>query len=214
MRLLRTAWRILSLTGLGVEVAIDCLQSATAFSFKDIDLAMEMPLLQELGKLHPIRVFYPDHLQAMQRLEWAPGLTSIQQDPELLACVQKIIAYENERSFLLQRTDQRESPLSGSTILWSRACASYARVRRIGGFEATSPMGNSTFTSRHFFKSSQFSHKVANISARVFNQDARQYIISDLQHIFEDWTQVDAQQPKCNVSFDQSGLMCRFHIVG
>jgi hypothetical protein len=71
-----------TLTGrTGTESALSILRSAAVYSFEVLN-SENIALLTLLAKLSPTRVFYPDHVEAMQQIGWDEGLPALSQHPD------------------------------------------------------------------------------------------------------------------------------------
>ncbi|KAI0318912.1 hypothetical protein OF83DRAFT_1113237 [Amylostereum chailletii] len=80
------------LTGVtGTEEALHELQSASSFSFQDLDGAT-IVLLHEIGALTPRRVYYPEHKTVMQQVHWA-NLPFLAQHDDFHALAESVLAY-------------------------------------------------------------------------------------------------------------------------
>jgi hypothetical protein len=171
----------------GVETALQGLCSSAAFSFKDIDRAKELPLLQQLASLTPKRIFYPKHLTVMQAVEWRNDLTWWQQDPEFMVKVKNITSYEKERAFLLERELDTAFLETGSEPLRLRASHSYEKLGRLG-LKNPPPPKDCKYLSRHFLTSDCIrGASVLDVSRRSYNKDAKRHLEPDVLSMLDQW---------------------------
>ncbi|KAL2886155.1 hypothetical protein HOO65_070617 [Ceratocystis lukuohia] len=80
------------LTGLtGTEQALEILNSAAVQSITSISEAMS-EILAKISSLTPKRAFYPEHLKAMQTINWRTGLGFLAQHGYFHAAVSKLVS--------------------------------------------------------------------------------------------------------------------------
>ncbi|KAI5807814.1 hypothetical protein DFH27DRAFT_650380 [Peziza echinospora] len=96
------------LTGItGTQTSLENLQQASMSSFQKITMH-EVELLESIAKLTPIRVWYPDHLQVMQTVEWDGHLPATSQHAGFLKTALSILEHWEKISFFYPNESQIE----------------------------------------------------------------------------------------------------------
>ncbi|KAJ7497967.1 hypothetical protein B0H11DRAFT_1715437 [Mycena galericulata] len=105
----------------GMRQAQEMLDSAQAFAFMALD-DEQNGILQEILDLTPIRKYYPEHLKAMETIEWN-NFPSLSQCGRFVPLVESIVDYARNQALFYSREYRSiiTAKYKGETSLWERA---------------------------------------------------------------------------------------------
>lgn len=194
----------------GTEEALASLRSATTWSFQKLEKDNgEISFLTLLASLTPTRVYYPEHLKVMQRVEWN-CLSPIAQHDEFHTIVTDIFSYASR--FHLFREDGEDTlyyESESSKFLLERAAIRNAAFRRheFGGSLLTS-IKDKPYASRDTVPNNSRESRVWLVAEAVERWSPTLVLYPQLIDVLETWGDVcgDPEGMGTELGYDSSML--------
>lgn len=182
----------------GTEEALAGLRSAATWSFQKLE-GKEIELLILIASLTPARVYYPQHLQVMQTVDWG-SLSPVVQHDEFHTIVASI--FNHASRFHIFREDGKVveyyKPKSSAHLL-ARAAIRNAAFRRdeFGGSLITVTK-DTTYTARHNGWNSIEGNQAWDVARAVERWSPNLPVCPRLINVLESWGEIEG---------DSSGMM-------
>lgn len=174
----------------GTEEALANLRSAATWSFQKLEKE-EIELLKLIASLTPTRVYYPQHLQVMQIVDW-DCLSPVAQHDEFVTIVASI--FNHASRFHVFREDNKAAAYyesDSSTSLLARAAIRNAGFRRdeFGG-SLLKTSKDVPYSSRHMVLDSIEETRVWNVAKAVECWTPNLPVCPRLIDVLEDWGKI------------------------
>ncbi|KAL9640124.1 MAG: hypothetical protein Q9204_000841 [Flavoplaca sp. TL-2023a] len=193
---------------MGVEQSIKILGEQIVRCGKPLDHA-EMELLNLIAQLTPRRIFYPDHLEAMQIVTWHKHISSLLQHAAFSAIAQKIVAQSEQFHHFYQDVQSvPELDTRGDIHLLQRA-----RIRNSGfmnvdfGGNGCTTQHDQDYDSRDLDCNLDKIGRVYSMSSFVKSWTGDMIIRSDLATIWTTWGLVAGFEADFDLSMSVADLL-------
>lgn len=195
----------------GTEEALAGLRAAVTWSFQTLDTkGVEADLLRLIASLTPGRVYYPPHLEVMQRVDWN-CLSAVAQHDEFHAIVSAVFAHAS-RFHIFQEGSKGSETLNyleetSNQHLLKRAAirnASY-RTEEFGGSLVTNSE-DSIYSARDVAHDSKDEARVWHVSDMVARWPSKMNICSRLMDVLEDWGEIGGLRAGLELGYDRTWL--------
>lgn len=196
----------------GTIHALQELSAAGSFSFQMLTEA-DIKLLRLIGRLTPLRQYYPKHLCVMQTIEWSPHLPALSQHGAFDNTVCSILKYAQSLTIFSGPKDRElEYESQGNSSLMQRATGRNAVYYEDAFHTHTPPVSDGKYNSRdtpHLVEYNSNGIEALKITRLVYSSPVgfpARLQNSELLDAFKNWGAITGPAPKASLIYSKEWL--------
>ena len=196
----------------GTIHALQELSAAGSFSFQMLTEA-DIKLLRLIGKLTPLRQYYPKHLCVMQTIEWSPHLPALSQHGAFDTAICSILKFAQSLTIFSGPKDRElEYESQGNSSLMQRAMERNAVYYEDAFHTHTPPVSDRKYNSRdspHLVEYNSDGIEALKITRLVYSSPVgftARLQNSELLDAFKNWGVIRGPAPKASLIYSKEWL--------